>query len=113
VYKKRTKIVCTIGPASSEVKDILAMLKSGMNVARINFSHGTHEDNAKLIRGVRGAAKALDQAVAVILDLQGPRVRASGIKKGGIELLEGEVVVITTGPIAAGAKTEKAKNKVF
>jgi pyruvate kinase len=71
----RTKIVCTLGPATSSPESIRALMTEGMNVARINFSHGTHEQHAAVIRTVREEAAALDRPVAILADLQGPRIR--------------------------------------
>ena len=73
--QKRTKIVATIGPASEEMKTILELIKRGMNVARLNFSHGSYESHSELIRNIRGAAKALKTRVAILADLQGPTIR--------------------------------------
>ncbi|MFA4880219.1 MAG: pyruvate kinase [Candidatus Doudnabacteria bacterium] len=113
MLKKQTKIICTIGPASSRMETILTMLKEGMDVARVNFSHGTQEDNGALIRNVRGAARALGKGVAIIQDLQGPRVRVSNIKKGGLTLNEGEIAIITTAPLTPRQKKNQDKLKVF
>lgn len=71
----RTKIVCTIGPASSDPAVLRAMVDAGMNVARINFSHGTHAGHAKVIAAVRAIAKETGRPVAILGDLQGPRIR--------------------------------------
>ncbi len=71
----RTKIVCTIGPASSDPKVLRALVNAGMNVARINFSHGTHEGHAKVIAAVRAIANETGRPVAILGDLQGPRIR--------------------------------------
>jgi len=113
VLRKQTKIICTIGPASSKMEIILAMLKEGMDVARINFSHGAQEDNGILIRNVQGAARALNKSMAIVQDLQGPRVRVSNIPKGGLALKEGEIVTITTAPLTLQQKKDQGKFKVF
>lgn len=110
MFQKRTKIVCTIGPSSSKMETVLAMLKKGMDVARVNFSHGTHKDNGTLIRNVRGAARALGKAVAVIQDLQGPRVRTKNLPEKGFELSEGDIVFITAKRSSQGVKNDK---KIF
>jgi pyruvate kinase len=80
VAHSRTKIVCTIGPASSSPEVLRALIEAGMNVARINFSHGTHEGHAKVIAGVREAAKELGRPIAILGDLQGPRIRIGDLK---------------------------------
>ncbi|HEX5581052.1 MAG TPA: pyruvate kinase, partial [Gemmatimonadaceae bacterium] len=71
----RTKIVCTLGPASSTREVIRDLMEAGLNVARINFSHGTHEQHARTIALVREVARELDRPVAILGDLQGPRIR--------------------------------------
>ena len=71
----RTKIVCTLGPASSDPIILRALVAAGMNVARINFSHGTHDGHAKVIASVRAVAKETNRPIAILGDLQGPRIR--------------------------------------
>ena len=75
MHTPRTKIVCTLGPASSTREQIHALATAGMNVARINFSHGTHEQHAETIRTVRSIADELQRPLAILGDLQGPRIR--------------------------------------
>lgn len=91
---KKTKIVCTIGPASNSKTTLKKMMQAGMNVARLNFSHGTYADHAVLIRNIRSAAKELGINVAIMQDLQGPRIRVGEIQRDGIELTRGEKVVM-------------------
>jgi len=93
---KRTKIVCTIGPASAKPAFLSAMIKSGMNVARLNFSHGTHASHAKLVRMVRAAAKKAGEPVAILGDLQGPKIRLGNLPEEGVELKNGAEVVFST-----------------
>lgn len=71
----RTKIVCTIGPASADPEILTALARAGMNVARINFSHGTHEQHARVIADIRAIARELRRPIAILGDLQGPRIR--------------------------------------
>lgn len=73
--KKRTKIVATLGPASADEKTLTEMVRAGMNVARINFSHGTYESNGKIIDAIRRISKNLNVPVGIMADLQGPRIR--------------------------------------
>lgn len=94
---KKTKIVCTIGPASSSFEVLKGMIESGMNIARFNFSHGTHESNIALLHTVREAATAASQNVELLLDLQGPKVRIGTLPQEGITLTEGQSVTIHTG----------------
>lgn len=76
----RTKIVCTLGPASSDAATIRGLVDAGMNVARINFSHGTHDDHARVIATVRRVARDVGQPIAIIADLQGPRIRIGALR---------------------------------
>lgn len=78
-YIPRTKIVCTIGPATSSEAGIRALLEAGMNVARLNFSHGTHEQHKDVIDNIRKVSAELNQPVAILGDLQGPRIRVGDI----------------------------------
>lgn len=113
MVKKKTKIICTIGPACGEMEMILAMLKAGMDGGRINFSHGEQEANGQLIKNVRGAAQALGKSVAIIQDLQGPRVRTKNIGESGLELKEGEIVAITTASLHSEQKKNQNRSKIF
>lgn len=91
---KRTKIVATIGPASASPKILEHMIRAGMDVARLNFSHGTHAQHALLIRAIRTAAKKSGKTVAIMQDLQGPRIRIGQVSRDGLELRPGEQVVL-------------------
>ena len=72
---RRAKIVCTMGPATSSEEGIAALLDAGMNVARMNFSHGEHADHEQVHFRLRAAAKSADKALAILADLQGPKIR--------------------------------------
>ena len=91
---KKTKIVCTIGPACEDQTTLEKMIKAGMNVARLNFSHGTYAHHAKLVKNLRLAEKKLKTPVAIMQDLQGPRIRIGEVHKDGVELNKGEKVVL-------------------
>jgi len=95
----RAKIVCTLGPSSSTPERIGELIDAGMNVARLNFSHGTHEDHAKMLATVRSEADKRGKAIAALLDLQGPKIRVGKIKDGQMELRPGMELTITTEPI--------------
>ncbi len=94
----RTKIVCTIGPASSSPELMCGLVRAGMNVARINFSHGDHDTHARSIATLRQVAEQEGRLVAVMADLQGPKLRVGEIEGGVVELREGNVVTLTTHP---------------
>ena len=93
---RRAKIVCTIGPATESSEQIQALVDAGMNVARINRSHGTPEESAKVIKRVRKAADNSGRAVAVLVDLQGPKIRLETFEDGPQVLEEGDTFTITT-----------------
>ncbi|MEZ4180369.1 MAG: pyruvate kinase [Candidatus Doudnabacteria bacterium] len=78
---KRTKIICTIGPASQDKKILTKMIENGMNVARLNFSHGSYDNHLLLMDNIRSIAKKLDKPVAILQDLQGPKIRIGDLLK--------------------------------
>ena len=100
-YMLRTKIVCTIGPASSDRETILALVRGGMNLARVNMSHGERADHARTIATVREAAREVGKPVAVLVDLQGPKIRV-GKLVGPITLKQGDQVVVAPEESATG-----------
>lgn len=94
---RKAKIVCTTGPATDTPEQIQALVDAGMDVARINRSHGAPEEHEAIIGHVRAAAKASGRAVAVLVDLQGPKIRLGRFKDNAkVELAEGDVFTITT-----------------
>jgi len=101
---RRTKIVATIGPASQDEKMIRELLRSGVNVARLNFSHGSHADHAEVLKRLRQIAAELGRPVCVLQDLQGPKIRTGDLPVGKIEIEAGQVLTLTTapGPYAPG-----------
>lgn len=92
----KTKIVCTLGPASRTERVMTEMLKAGMNVARLNFSHGDHEYHREMIETFRRARERLGVPAAVMLDTKGPEVRLRTFKDGGTTLVEGATFTLTT-----------------
>ncbi|MCB8943013.1 MAG: pyruvate kinase [Ardenticatenaceae bacterium] len=94
----RTKIVATIGPASSSPETIRRMLHSGMTVARVNFSHGDHESHRKTINTLRRVAQEEGKVLAILGDLQGPKIRLGHVRSSGIPLKAGDEVVLTPHP---------------
>jgi pyruvate kinase len=93
---RRSKIVCTIGPASDSMEVIKRLLLAGMNVARLNFSHGTHEEHAKRISIIRRVSGEVGKNVAIMLDTKGPEIRLGYFKEEPVLLVEGEEVTMTT-----------------
>jgi pyruvate kinase len=100
--KRRTKIVCTIGPASSDPKTLRAMMRAGMDVARLNFSHDTHAGHRRTARRVRAAAEHAGRPLAILTDLAGPKLRIGDVDDGTI-LVTGRQVEITTQPVLGDA----------
>lgn len=90
------KIVCTLGPSSDTKEKILALVKAGMNVARMNFSHGTHEEQAKKIAIVREVSDEVGVPITIIQDLQGPKLRIGKLPEGSIELKAGDEVTLSS-----------------
>ncbi len=93
--RRKTKIICTLGPSSSDPAVLDRLIDAGMDAARINFSHGSHESNGKLYRMFRKAAAKADKPLPIMGDLQGPRIRVGEID-GALELTAGEVVVLSS-----------------
>ncbi|HTO05275.1 MAG TPA: pyruvate kinase [Opitutus sp.] len=89
---RRTKIVATLGPVSSSPEVIRQLIKAGMDVARLNFSHGSHEEHARHILNLRALSQELDTPVTLLQDLQGPKIRVGQLPSGRITLAAGEVV---------------------
>ena len=98
----RAKIVCTLGPASATPDRIGELIDAGMSVARLNFSHGSHEDHAKVLQVVRSEADRRGKAVAALLDLQGPKIRVGRFANGQIQLKAGAEFTISTDPSVVG-----------
>lgn len=93
---RKTKIICTIGPASEELGVLEQLLRDGMNVARLNFSHGTHEEHKRRIDSIREASGRLGIPVAIMLDTKGPEIRIGLLEDGKIVLTEGDRLTLTT-----------------
>lgn len=91
---RKTKIVCTIGPATNSKEKITQIIQAGMNVARLNFSHGTYEDHENVINIIRRISKKLNKPVAILQDLQGPKLRVGKIKNGSVFLKTGSKITI-------------------
>ncbi len=106
---RKTKIVCTIGPASQETDTLEKFLVNGMNVARLNFSHGTYEEHRSRIASIRQASKNTGIPVAIMLDTKGPEIRVGFFKNGRIKLSEGNEFVLTTRQIT-GTEKEASVN---
>jgi pyruvate kinase len=93
-FRRKVKIVCTLGPASSSAEQIQKLVDEGMDVARLNFSHGTLDFHRGLIQAVREAGRKASHPVAIMQDLQGPKLRVGKLQPGGIELKPGDTVLL-------------------
>jgi len=93
---KSTKIVCTIGPKSHDEDTLLQMARAGMDIVRINFSHGNYDFHRETISLARRVAERLDKQIGILIDLQGPKIRTGGLKKDSVILHTGDTITLTT-----------------
>jgi pyruvate kinase len=101
---RRTKIVCTLGPSSNTPDKVSALIAAGMDVARLNFSHGTHDEHRAMFTTVREAARRAGKHVAILMDLQGPKIRTGTLREGNAVTLEtGAALTITTRSVEGDA----------
>ena len=100
---RRTKIICTLGPATDDKKVLKALMSEGMNVARLNFSHGTQEEQGKRIDAIKECREALSLPVGILLDTRGPEIRLKTFKEGKISLEAGAKFTLTTNDIEGDA----------
>jgi pyruvate kinase len=101
---KKTKIVATLGPASSDKEILRQMFEAGLNVCRLNFSHGSYEDHASVIKTIRELNDETGLNVAILADLQGPKIRTNEMENNGVELINGTEVTIVTEKIIGTAQ---------
>ncbi|MFD3448109.1 pyruvate kinase [Microbacteriaceae bacterium 4G12] len=92
---RKTKIVCTIGPATDNVNQLVQLIEAGMNVARLNFSHGTHEEHKARILSIREAAEQTKKTIAILLDIKGPKIRTHEFEGGQAKLKDDAIVMIS------------------
>jgi pyruvate kinase len=101
---RRAKIVCTLGPATSTDEGVRALVQAGMDVARLNLSHGSYADHDKVYQRVRAASDEAKRGVGVLIDLQGPKIRLGNIASGPVHLARGDTFTITTDDIPGDAE---------
>ena len=101
---RKTKIVCTIGPACDSEETLRAMMLAGMNVARLNFSHGTHAEHQVRIDRIKKLRAELDLPIAIMLDTKGPEYRIGTFENGKIELHSGDTFTFTTEAVTGNAE---------
>ncbi len=99
----RTRIVCTLGPATAGLDVLQRLIRAGMDVARMNFSHGTYDEHRAVLRNVRQAAAAAGRPIAVLQDLQGPKIRTGPLAQGSAELKPGARITLTTDAVPGDA----------
>ncbi|WP_079708277.1 pyruvate kinase [Paraliobacillus ryukyuensis] len=103
---RRTKIVSTIGPASESVEKLVQLIEAGMNVARLNFSHGDFEEHGQRIKNIREAAEKTGKTVAILLDTKGPEIRTGVMEEGAVEIIKGNNINVSMDESVLGT-TEK------
>ncbi len=113
VLQKQTKIVATLGPASNSPEVIAQMISKGLNVARINFSHGDHKEHGERIDNARKAAAIANQPIAILQDLCGPKIRIGDFTDGSVELKNGAKFMITTRNVEGTAKEVSVNYKML
>lgn len=109
---KKTKIIATIGPASSSYETLIEMAKNGMNVCRLNFSHNSHASHLKLIKNVKKIRRELEIPISIMQDLQGPKIRVGDVNNSGIKIEKNEKIILVHENILNDLSTEEA-NKLF
>lgn len=92
--EKKTKIVCTIGPVSENKETLTQLVKEGMNIARLNFSHGDYEEHKARVELIREVSKETKKPIGILLDTKGPEIRLGDFENGGVEFAEGDVVTL-------------------
>ena len=102
IYPRKTKTVCTIGPASESVEMLQLLMQKGMDVARLNFSHGTYDKHKQIVENIRKASEIVGREVGILQDLQGPKIRTEKVENGAVTLIEGQDFTITTRHIDYG-----------
>jgi Pyruvate kinase, barrel domain len=111
---RRTKIVCTIGPATNSEAQLEQLMRAGMNVARLNFSHGAQQDHALVIERVRAISARLDFPIAILQDLQGPKIRVGSLKDGQpFKLVDGATLTITIRDVAGTSEIVSTTYKLL
>lgn len=110
---KKTKIIATVGPASNTKEKLTELIKAGADIFRLNFSHGTHEDHLKVINIVREINEELGTHIALLQDLQGPKIRMRDIENGGVEVLNNDELIITTEKVIGNSKVVSTTYKAL
>jgi len=96
---RKVKIVCTMGPSTAGVERLCELIAAGMDVARLNFSHGTHETHRQTFCDIRAAAEKMSKPIAILADLSGPKIRVDAMQDGAVQLDRGKSIVLTSTPV--------------
>ena len=107
---KKTKVVCTIGPASEDKEMIKKLVNEGMNICRLNFSHGDYSEHGARIEKIRNVSKELRKPIGIMLDTKGPEIRLGEFENGGVQFEKGDVVTIVNDPTVMGTRETFAIN---
>jgi pyruvate kinase len=110
---RRAKIICTIGPSSNSYDKIMALTRAGMDVARLNFSHGSHDEHRRVIESIRQVGHELNKPMAIMQDLQGPKIRVQDFEKGQVELKTGSEFILTTRELEGNEKIASVSFDTF
>lgn len=102
--KRQTKIIATIGPATHEVPMLKKMIEAGINVARLNMSHGDHKEHGERIKNIRRACSEMDANLGILLDLSGPKIRTGEVEGESINLVEGKKIILTTKEVVSNGE---------
>ena len=105
VNTRRTKIIATVGPASRDEQTLFRLVQAGVDVFRLNFSHGDHTEYHQIIQRIRKISADVGRPIAILQDLQGPKIRIGEIANGSIELSTGQPLTLTTRPLIGDAHT--------
>ncbi len=110
---RKTKIVATIGPASQERDTLLRLIQSGLDVARLNFSHGTFDEHAERIKMIRELSDEVNKPITILQDLQGPKLRVGNLPDGQVQLTQGELIVLSSRPDQARQDERYADKEII
>jgi pyruvate kinase len=94
-FNKKTKIIATVGPACNTKEKLWELVQAGANIFRLNFSHGTHEQHLQVIKHIRDLNQQYNANISILQDLQGPKIRTNDVENNGVELVNGEKIIIT------------------
>ena len=110
---KRTKVIATVGPACNTEEKLWELVQAGVNIFRLNFSHGSHDVHLQVINNIRNINKKHGTNIAILQDLQGPKIRTGEIENNGVDLIPGEKITITTEKIIGNAKKISTSYKLM